>query len=223
MSKSLCRRLVLLACLLSLSAFSATESSAEMYVAGEGGYVMPNNLTNVEGRGTRAGVLFSDLSMNNSSYLYGGRVGYFLANPKEGGLGAEIEAYKTPLAVKEQTTTRTPGGPLSITETRLQVKTVAVNLVARTPQIWAFQPYAGVGLGFFPMETSGSAVKSSDHPAGLNAFAGLRYFFADHIALFGEYKYNRTSFHLENFFGFGAGARLTYSANLFVGGLAYHF
>lgn len=205
-----------------LSLFFTTSVRAELYVAGEGGYTMPNNLKHVEGRGTQGGILFSDLSLKNS-FMYGARAGYFFTEPKEGGLGAEVEAYNTTPSVNQQTATRSSGGTLSVSGVRLRVTTAAANLVARTPRYKGFQPYAGIGLGFFVSETSGTAVTSSSTTAGLNTFVGLRYFVQDHFALFGEYKYNGTSLHYDNFFGPGAGVRATYSSNLFIGGLAYHF
>jgi len=216
------RAVLFLSGLVLVSLFLSAQARAELYVAGEGGYTMPNNLEHVEGRGTQGGVQFSDLSLKNS-YLYGARVGYFLAEPKEGGLGVEIEAYNTTPSVSQQTATRSSGGPLSVNGVRLRMTTAAVNLVARTPRFKEFQPYAGVGLGFFVSETSGTAATSTSNTAGLNTFVGLRYFFKERFALFGEYKYNRTSLHYENFLGPNAGIRATYSTNLFIGGLAYHF
>jgi opacity protein-like surface antigen len=44
-------------------------------------------------------------------------------------------------------------------------------------------------------------------------------FATDHLALFAEYKYHRASFTLPTAIGFEA----DYSANLFMGGVSYHF
>lgn len=92
--------------------------------------------------------------------------------------------------------------------------TAAFNVVYRYPG-QVVQPYAGVGLGFFwftpPTSTAGSAVRP-----GLNVRAGTRVFVTQQMALFGEYKYNHTSFPGEDF-------KANYTAHFVVFGVGYHF
>jgi len=59
----------------------------------------------------------------------------------------------------------------------------------------------------------------SDTSLGLNALAGIRFFLTKNMALFGEYKYNRTSFD----FGGTASLHVLYQAQHFAGGLSLHF
>ena len=61
------------------------------------------------------------------------------------------------------------------------------------------QPYAGVGLGvyFANLSNNGNSVSDNAVP-GLNALAGVRYYFTERIALFGEYKYNWAAMELTN-------------------------
>ena len=222
-----CASLGVLVCLFSVGLFLSPCTQAEMYVAAQGGYAFTNKLTTVQGKGLNTGTQFSDLTISDS-YMYGARVGYFFGDPKDNIFGIEFEADNTNPSVKQQILTR-PGGAASIqvNGNRLRVTTVALNVVARTPRFGKFQPYAGVGPGVFLAKDSspvGSHPFGQSTTLGLNAFAGLRYFFTDHVALFGEYKYNQAALHFSNFFGATeSGARVHYSANIVLAGLAYHF
>ena len=84
------------------------------------------------------------------------------------------------------------------------------------------QPYVGAGLGLFFAETSNGSTSSDNLVPGFNALAGVRYFFTEHVALFGEYKYNRATF---NFDSVGRAGALSgdYSVSHVVGGLSFHF
>jgi opacity protein-like surface antigen len=100
----------------------------------------------------------------------------------------------------------------------LNVLTWGINAVVRYPGK-TFQPYAGVGLGMMFAEAKFRGQSDSDTAPGLNALAGIRVFATDHLALFAEYKYHRASFTFPTAIGFEA----DYSANLFMGGVSYHF
>ena len=100
----------------------------------------------------------------------------------------------------------------------LRVLTWGINAVVRYPGK-IFQPYAGVGLGMFFAEAKFQGQSGNDTAPGLNALAGLRVFATNHIALFAEYKYHRATFTFPTAIGFEA----DYSANMFMGGLSYHF
>ena len=187
---------------------------AEGYVAGQIGYTSPNALSNVQGVGPISGIGFSDLKLHDS-IVYGAKVGYYL--PAVNWLGVEMEMFDTTPHVKQQpvtvlgVTTPTPGF-------NLNVFTWAFNAVVRYPGK-QFQPYAGIGLGIFAAEAKFQGQSDKDVAPGLNALAGVRYFATDHIAIFAEYKYNRAAFEFPD----AIGVKADYSANLFVGGVSFHF
>ena len=52
---------------------------------------------------------------------------------------------------------------------------------------------------------------------------GLRFYFTERIALFGEYKYNWAALDLTNGPIGGGGFKGDYQANHVVGGLSFHF
>lgn len=206
-------RLILLSLLL-LPSHAATEP----YVAGMVGYTAPNDLTNIQGTGGFSAVSLSDLELK-SSVAYGGKVGYFL--PSVNWLGIETELYNTTPHIKQQPATASAFGvsiPGTFTGVNLRVLTWGINAIVRYPGKM-FQPYAGVGLGVFFANASFQGQSDSDTAPGLNALAGLRMFATDNLALFAEYKYNRATFNLPNAIGFEA----DYSANIFMGGVSYHF
>lgn len=194
-------------------------SAAEMYVAGMVGYTAPNDLTNVEGTNGLSGISLSDLEMK-SSVAYGGKIGYFF--PALNWLGVETEVYNTTPHVKQQSVTASGFGvsvPLgTVPGFNVRVLTWGINAIVRYPGK-TFQPYAGVGLGVFFAEAKFQGQSDSDTAPGLNALAGIRFFAIDHLALFAEYKYNRASFSFPNAIGFD----VDYSANIFMGGVSYHF
>ena len=196
-----------------------SNSAAEMYAAGMVGYTAPNDLTNIQGTGAASGISLSDLELK-SSVAYGGKIGYFF--PGVNWLGIETELYNTTPHVKQQSVTASGFGvtvPLGTAPGfNLRVLTWGINAVARYPGKM-FQPYAGVGLGVFFAEAKFQGQSESDTAPGLNALAGMRLFATDHLALFAEYKYNRATFNLPNVIGFEA----DYSANIFMGGVSYHF
>ena len=187
---------------------------AEVYVAGQIGYTSPNDLSNVQGVGPISGIGLSDLKLHDS-IVWGGKVGYYL--PAVNWLGVETELFSTTPHVEQQ-----PVTALGVTVTApgfdLQVVTWAINAIVRYPGK-QFQPYAGIGLGVFFAEARFQGQSDNDVAPGLNALAGLRYFATDHIAIFAEYKYNRAAFEFPD----AIGIKADYSANLFVGGVSYHF
>lgn len=93
------------------------------------------------------------------------------------------------------------------------------------------QPYVGAGLGLFFAHTNGFAggSSSSDNAVpGFNGLAGVRYFLTEHVAIFGEYKYNRATFNFDNVGatpgpGSAGGLRGDYSVHNVVAGLSLHF
>lgn len=216
---------------------------AETYISGQFGVTLPsvlpssfdNGLTNAETTGTLGRILnggaVSDQSLQRS-ILYGGKIGhYFRAVPW---LGIEAEVYNTTPHIKQQTLTFSgPSGPVGSADfdgLNFRVLTVApFNLVLRYHKS-KLQPYVGVGPGIFfarihdPSITSGNSQSSIG--IGVNAFAGLRYYFTRHVSLFGEGKFNYTRFSFNetpsgafNLFGFDADYRIFHASF----GLSVHF
>jgi opacity protein-like surface antigen len=114
---------------------------------------------------------------------------------------------------------------VSFAEAKLRVTTVTLNAVVRYPGK-IFQPYAGIGGGLFYFQASDLQVQNltktsgSDLQPGLNAFGGLKVFVTEHIAVFGEYKYNRATIkRLDDV----SGLKGDYSIMHLLGGIAYHF
>jgi opacity protein-like surface antigen len=182
------------------------------------GYTAPDDLTNVKGTGAASAFSVSDLELQ-SSVAYGGKVGYFLPSVKW--LGFETEVYNTTPHAKQQPATVSGFGlsvPGTVTGFHLRVLTWGLNAVVRYPGK-IVQPYAGVGLGMFFAQATFQGQSDSDTAPGLNALAGLRVFATDHLAIFAEYKYHRAAFTFPTAIGLEA----DYSANIFMGGLSYHF
>jgi opacity protein-like surface antigen len=87
------------------------------------------------------------------------------------------------------------------------------------------QPYVGAGIGVFFAHTNGigGMNSASDNAVpGFNGLAGVRYFMTEHIAVFGEYKYNRATFNFDRVSALG-GLSGDYSVHNVVGGLSFHF
>ena len=201
--------LILTVCML-LVLFQRT-ANAESYVAGFAGYGLSAQLTDVRMTGGSPG---SDLDLQNSP-IYGLKVGHFLDGLKY--FGGEAELYTaTPYLKQQQFTLSSPSGTQTgtIPGAHLRVSTAAFNVVYRYPG-QVFQPYAGVGLGFFWYTTPTSTAGSELRP-GLNVLAGTRVFVTKQMAFFGEYKYNHASFPGGNF-------DANYNAHFAVFGVGYHF
>jgi opacity protein-like surface antigen len=218
---------------------SHRDRPGEWYVAGFGGVTLGHNFNDVERTGAGAGLNQEDIGLKNS-VVYGGKIGYFLPD-RLNWLGFEAEGFNTTPHFEQQG---------SVPGSHLRVTTAAFNVVARaqlacdddrtdrsdiggrsrgtSPErdnrgLCHFQPYVGVGPGVFFARASNNGTSSSDNGVvGFNAVAGVRYFFTEHVALFGEYKYNRATFEFDAVAG-GGGLTGDYSASHVVGGLSFHF
>jgi opacity protein-like surface antigen len=208
------------------------DEPGELYVAGFGGYTIGHGFDDVEGTGALSGTNLGDIDLKDSG-VYGAKVGYFMPR-RLNWLGIEMEAFNTTPHLKET--------PLT-TGAHLRVTTLAFNAIARAKMMCErgqnrsgrraddgdndfcrLQPYVGVGLGIFFARASDSTGSASDNGVpGLNALAGVRYFFTERVALFAEYKYNRATFDFDNVAGTGSGVKGDYSASHIVGGLSLHF
>jgi len=197
----------------------------DFYVAGFAGFTSPNDFSSVTATGAGTGIGVSNLALQ-SSLMYGAKVGYFF--PTINWLGVEAEVFNTNPNLKQQSVTfSVPGATAStvLPGADIRVLTTAFNVILRYPGA-VFQPYAGIGLGVFFAEardlgTLRGSVSDNWVP-GLNALAGARFFLTKNIALFAEYKYNRATFTFDNVL-LGAGLNGVYSANIFAGGVSFHF
>ena len=210
---------------------------SETYVAGFGGYTFGGKLSNLEGTGPLPGGNIGDRDLADSA-VYGAKLGHFFGDRLDW-LGVEMEAFNTTPHAEQQGFT--PGAHLRVTTLAFNLigrlkfgcETKAVRTDTRTErekryethyerEFCRLQPYGGVGLGVFFANLSNNGTSASDNGVpGLNALAGLRYYFNERVALFGEYKYNRATFDLTN--GPLGGLKGDYQANHLVGGLSFHF
>ncbi len=205
----------------------------EWYVGGFVGATLGHDFSDVERTGAGG-----DIGLSNS-VVYGGKLGYFLPE-RWNWLGFETEAFNTTPHLEQQG---------SIPGSNMRVTTWAFNVVARahmacednrsdrsddggrsrgaSPErdhrkFCHLQPYVGAGPGVFFANASNGTSSSDNGVVGLNALAGVRYFFTEQMALFGEYKYNSATFEFDNVSGAG-GLKGDYSASHLVGGLSFHF
>lgn len=204
--------------LIGLSAIVTDIASAEMYIAGQAGYAMPSDLSDIKGTGNSSGITSTDLALK-SGLAYGIKVGGYFPGAANW-LGVELEGFYNQPDIKAQTVTQTPGGSQQVDSSRMRVAHFAVNVLARYPGE-TFQPYIGIGGGVNVADIAESPNTFSDDfvmaPA-FNALAGLRVFLSDRIALFGEFKHNRSTFKFsDNEF------EARYRTNMFMGGLSFHF
>jgi len=204
---------------------------AEPYIAGQVGVAFPQPLSDVEldqipTPTTPEGTKSSDLSLANSG-VYGAKAGYYVESLRW--LGIEGEVYQLSPNVKQQTVSETPPGGATTTTLKpganLIVNTVALNVVARA-QFGQWEPYVGVGpAGFIAQlnmkyrELGRDPLAISSGRLGLNVEAGLRYRFLNHMAVFGEWKFNYAKFQ----FNSPAHVDATYNVHFLVIGVGYHF
>jgi opacity protein-like surface antigen len=209
----------------------AATAGAEPYIAGQVGVAFPQALSEVEldqipTPTTPEGTKSSDLGLANSG-MYGAKAGYYFESPRW--LGIEGEYYQLSPNVKQQIVSETPPGGATTTTFKpganLIVNTFVLNVVART-QLGQWEPYIGAGpagfLAQFNMnhrELGRESLAISSGRLGVNVEAGLRYRFLNHMAVFGEWKFNHAQFQ----FNSPAHVDATYNVHFFVVGVGYHF
>lgn len=131
-----------------------------------------------------------------------------------------MEAYNSTPNIKQQNI-NTNAGSGTATGSTVRMTTVAWNAILRYPGT-TFQPYVGAGIGVWFVNTTDS---SANAQPGLNALAGLRCFVTKDVALFGEYKYNYVNLGFtdrDRTFG-TSGVNTTYSGNIVMVGVSFHF
>lgn len=225
------RKKVIVSLSLGVALFWAVPIGAEPYIAGQAGVAFPQALSDVEldqipTPTTPEGTKSSNLALANSG-MYGAKVGYYFESLRW--LGIEGEVYQLSPNVKQQTVSETPPGGATTTTLKpganLIVNTVMMNVVARA-QLGQWEPYVGVGpAGFLAQlnmknrELGREPLAISSGRVGLNVEAGLRYRFLNHLAVFGEWKFNYGRFQ----FNSPAHVDATYNVHFLVVGVGYHF
>ena len=205
-----------------------TPAYPQAYIAGQLG-VSKSSLSSVDvttagtGSLTFSSPIIKDLK---DSFLYGAKLGYYSQSVRW--FGVETEVFRTTPHIEQTVVTVTGPGGTAQTFTagsHLSVTTWApLNLLFRYPAK-RLQPYAGIGPGLFfaNRSTLGTDESQSNIKIGLNAQLGLRYFMSRHLAVFGEYKFNYVRFNFNESATALDGFKATYSANIFVFGVGYHF
>lgn len=212
------RKLLNFVCFLLLG--STLSAQAELYVGGQAGWNTPQDLTNIQGIGSTAGITVSDLTPE-SGVVFGAKFGGYF--PKRlNWLGGEIEVYHTDVDINSQPLTLSaPIIGLTVSGTsanfELAVTTVAVNILARYPHK-TLQPYIGIGGGLnIARFTSDTGINETAYVPTVNALAGLKFFVTEKIAVFGEYKFNYGNWQFIDFLEWN------YMTHMFLGGVSYHF
>jgi opacity protein-like surface antigen len=196
LKQSLLGMLCGLAVLLTSAAFAGDGVSP--YLSVYGGMAVPESLHDVQGRGSLSGFKFSDFSLK-SGPMAGAKFGIMGRNSDSLArwLGLEIDASWLQSKIKQQNSQVSfvgLTGTLPIDETKIQLITGALHLIAKYPD-GPVQPYIGAGPAVVHARNSESATfnSSSTTNVGLSAVGGLRFQISEHIGLFGEYKYIRAS------------------------------
>lgn len=222
--------------ILAFGACALGSARADTYLAGQVGATVaqdtvrtrPNDPTYA---GLPTGTTMSNVALNNS-LMYGTKLGhYFESIPW---LGVELESFvTTPHRPQQRLTLGVPGtGNVTVNEGGATNRLVVLSpLIMVRYRAGAFEPYAGVGPGLFFLHqqqltaaSSGQVYSQSTTGVGLNTQVGLRYRLTDHVALFGEWKFNYARLDLSGqadvgHFGVNAIAGLHH----FVFGVGYHF
>ena len=198
---------------------------AEMYVAGQVGANVPQDLSNVEYSAGGVTVGGNNLALQNS-LMYGAKAGYYFDSLKwqNFNLGVETEVFNSTPHIKQQNYTIGGVNVGTLPGLTNRVLTWAPLVVVVRYQAGAFEPYAGVGIGLFFSRISDGTDSSSSTDVGLNTQLGLRYRVNPNLSLFGEWKYNYANIDHNNFLGVnGLDVSSNYNANIFAAGIGYHF
>jgi len=173
------------------------------YIGIYGGMAFPESLHNVQGRGDLSGFAFSDFGLK-SGPIVGGKFGIMGRGTDSLArwLGLEIDASYLRSKIKQQNAQVSflgLNGTLPIDETKIELITGALHLIAKYPD-GPLQPYIGAGPAVVHARFSDSNTFNSGSTTalGLSAVGGLRLMFSDHIGLFAEYKYIRAALEFDD-------------------------
>jgi opacity protein-like surface antigen len=205
------------------SPFPTTTVRAEWYVGGYGGLSYPGAFSNVTLNdpalaGGVSGARLNDLELT-SSLVGGVKAGYFFTSRPWLGLEADVFTLKPD--VKQQVVVGgTAGGQVfadTLQRIPLRLTTWAANLIIRSPSMSeVFQPYGGMGYALFVANSSQAGESNVHLSHGFNLFAGARYVLTPNWALFGEFKFTRSTLRFSEIRG-------NYDTQIFVFGLMWHF
>jgi opacity protein-like surface antigen len=206
-----------------LPPFPTTMVRAEWYVGGYGGLSYPGAFSNVTVNdpalaGGVSGARLNDLELK-SSLVGGVKAGYFFISRPW--LGLETDVFTLKPDVKQQVVVGgTAGGRVfadTLQRIPLRLTTWAANLIIRSPSMSeVFQPYGGMGYALFVANSSQAGESNVHLSHGFNLFAGARYVLTPNWALFGEFKFNRSTLRFSEIRG-------NYDTQIFVFGLMWHF
>jgi opacity protein-like surface antigen len=168
------------------------------YLGLYGGMAFPESLHDVQGRGNLSGISFSDFDMK-SGPMVGGKFGIVGrgSDSLARWLGLEIDVSYIRSKIKQQNSQLSflgLTGTLPIDETKIELITGALHLIAKYPD-GPVQPYIGAGPAVVHARLSESNTFNSGSTTtlGLSTVGGLRFMVSEHIGLFAEYKYIRAS------------------------------
>jgi opacity protein-like surface antigen len=197
-------------------------AQAEWYVGGFGGLSLPGTLSDVTvtknfGRfGATAAARSSDTALENNLVL-GAKAGYFFEAHKWFGVETEVFTF-TPNLTQQPLIVAQPGKAafgFTVPGSHIRVTALALNAITRDTASERFVPYGGVGMGVFYVDSNDFKGKPVLNP-GLNLIGGARYFLFDHVALFGEFRYNVVTLRFGGFSG-------NFTGQMFSIGISYHF
>jgi hypothetical protein len=220
--------------LLVLSPTFMAPAKAEVYLGGQVGVVIPQSFQNPEGIGRLTFPDSSAIGMKDS-FVYGGKVGYFLPSFLAlDWLGIEADIYHSTPHLKHAGffVDGAPAGQGVL----LGVTTAAFRVLIRAPgrrpeeraqpfTSWyqRLQPYLGFGPAVFFTRASTASSSSNDTAVGFSFQAGSRFFLTRQVALFAEYKLDAAALSFNNALAPGAGLKGDYTGHNVVAGLSYHF
>lgn len=186
---------------LSLPALAADGVSP--YIGIYGGMAFPEDLSNVEGRGSLSGISFSDFDLK-SGPLVGVKLGISGSGTDSlmRWFGLELDVSYLRSKIKQQTLQASAGGlsvNFPVDATNVHLITGAAHVLLKYPD-GPFQPYLGVGPAAVHGRVSDSATFSSASTTalGLSAVGGLRVLLSEHIGFFAEYKHIRAGLEFED-------------------------
>jgi len=209
---------------------SVPQAYAETYVAGQIGFVEPQDLS--DGEVTQAqisGLSISDQPLQNTLSL-GGKLGHFFTKARWIGIETGL-SYSTP-HIKEvilpAILQRLEIQEATLNEDRLDIRFADNSIIFRYPR-FRLQPYIGIGpsIYFASLKGPDAPPGQSATAFGFNAEIGLRYYITRSWTLFGEGKYNYARINYSSNdsdanadpFAFKA----TYTPLTFSLGVSYHF
>ena len=206
----------------------------DLYISIFGGVALPSktDLTEVS---SGSSVTARDVKLDNSPSI-GGKIGMYTTQFRaRSGLDFGVEWDITNFSPDQKGNQILNGGAVVTNPVNMNSILIAVNLLARKPfgvtqdlSNGRWYPYVGIGGGVqtSTFEPPGTIKKGKQTDPAFQGLAGVKVFLAQHIALFGEYKFTHASHTFETQ-DISTGAiitdKYTFNVNHIVAGLAVHF